>query len=303
MKNSVFYTLLTLGVSVTQAVPFPFSNDGGAGIVKFPVDREAGSSSNIRSFAQSSKFVNQTISTTNHFSYFFNVSVGTPAQQVRVQLDTGSSDTWFFQKGIGFPNDVSYQENASSTYQLVSHTYSAAYAGGDAVQGDWFKDKITIANYTIPSQLMALVKKASEATLPIGIIGVGRVELETSSKPATYPNIPVSLHDQGYINRIAYSLYLNNYSRGFNFTIHEFNHKGGNSMVARGCNFLLSKIDSDRTLQAKIRTERFKIQNTVPRECGRVSLVHVALDVLDWGPTSESIRNPWHETHQQKEWC
>lgn len=51
-----------------------------------------------------------------------------------------------------------------------------------------------------------------------------------------------------------------NHSRRFNFTVHEFNHKEGKSMAARGCNFLLSNIDSDPILQAKIRTEGFKKQ-------------------------------------------
>ncbi len=70
-------------------------------------------------------------------------------------------------------------------------------------------DTLTIGKTSIQNMTMGL---AFQASRPLGIMGIGYVADESiaSTDPnLEYPNIIAQLKDHGYINTLAYSLWLN----------------------------------------------------------------------------------------------
>ena len=75
--------------------------------------------------------------------------------------------------------------------------------------GDYFNDTLAIGNTVIKQMTMGL---ALEASRPLGIMGIGYDADESiaeQSPDAIYPNVISQLKNQGYINTLAYSLWLN----------------------------------------------------------------------------------------------
>lgn len=89
--------------------------------------------------------------------YFANISLGTPAQSLRLTIDTGSSDLWCNSatsrlcSSRSDPCDVSgtYSANSSSTYKLISDDFNISYVDGSAAIGDYVSDTLRIGGATL----------------------------------------------------------------------------------------------------------------------------------------------------------
>ena len=151
------------------------------------------------------------------------MTVGTPPQPFSLQLDTGSSDLWV----PGANSDAcgqdptfcqqygAYDEAKSSTFQPIGQRgdFAISYQDNSGVQGDYFNDTLAIGNTGIKDMTMAVAQQASR---PFGIMGIGYIAGESiagQSFNTTYPNVISQLQDQGYINTLAYSLWLNDLSK------------------------------------------------------------------------------------------
>lgn len=153
--------------------------------------------------------------------YFATCSVGTPAQDLTLQLDTGSSDIWvpYSQASVcqgtsGSDSCTfgSFDPDSSRTFVDVGKgEFSIQYVDGSHSKGDYFTDAFQIAGANISNVTMGL---GINTDIPYGLVGVGYALNEAivfgeNSQSAAYPNLPVVMKQEGLINSNAYSLWLN----------------------------------------------------------------------------------------------
>lgn len=151
------------------------------------------------------------------------MTVGTPPQSFGVQLDTGSSDIWIpsvrsdacQQSPDACQQLGAFDDAQSSTFVQISEddAFQIQYQDNSGVIGDYFNDTLTIGKTTLKNMTMGL---AQQATRELGIMGIGYNADESISAvdpTQVYDNIISQLVDQGYINTLAYSLWLNDLSK------------------------------------------------------------------------------------------
>lgn len=155
--------------------------------------------------------------------------MGTPAQNFRFHIDTGSSDLWANvetssictqtdnQSGPSsngnIPCSVSgtYNANQSSSYKYVNSDFSIKYADGTGAAGDYVTDTLNIGGQTVQNQQFGVGYQSTSAE---GVMGIGYPALEAivqnsaTTGVSPYSNVPQSMKDQGLINSNAYSLWL-----------------------------------------------------------------------------------------------
>ncbi|KAF2462442.1 aspartic peptidase domain-containing protein [Lineolata rhizophorae] len=148
--------------------------------------------------------------------YFANASIGTPAQDFRLHIDTGSSDLWVNSADSAICSrtsecDISgvYDGNSSSTYEYVNSDFNITYADGTGASGDYIKDTFHIGGASLTGLQLGV---GYESTSSEGILGIGYPLNEVAVVGAgdtPYANLPKLLADRGMIQSNAYSLWLN----------------------------------------------------------------------------------------------
>lgn len=146
-----------------------------------------------------------------------NGTLGTPAQSVRMHLDTGSSDLWVNTAKSTLCSAASrpcsfagtYTANSSSTYEYVGSWFNISYVDGSGASGDYVTDTITIGDTTIDGFQFGV---GYQSTSEQGILGIGYAANEVQVGRAgkePYENLPLKMVSSGQIQRNAYSLWLN----------------------------------------------------------------------------------------------
>jgi len=149
--------------------------------------------------------------------YFANASLGTPAQNFRLHIDTGSSDLWVNSVtstlcrtgGNRCGDSGTYNANRSSTYKYVNGVFNISYVDGSGASGDYATDTFRFGGQSLENLQFGIgyVSSSPEAILGIGYaineVAVGRAGLDP------YPNLPQKLVNDGKISSNAYSLWLN----------------------------------------------------------------------------------------------
>lgn len=137
-----------------------------AGIVKVPIDRRAPLT--LMQRLKLPRTVSLSVSPTggvdsiviNDFEdaqYYGTVSIGTPAQDVRVVYDTGSSNLWASDIKPGLLSSHKYYDHSkSSTYVANGSTFNIRYGSGP-VSGFYSKDTIALGDISIPEYTFAEV--------------------------------------------------------------------------------------------------------------------------------------------------
>ncbi|OAQ87142.1 candidapepsin-4 precursor [Purpureocillium lilacinum] len=149
--------------------------------------------------------------------YYLNVSLGTPPQQVRVHLDTGSSDLWVNTNASTLcsqhdtPCNFSgtYSANQSSTYQYLGSDFNISYVDGTAAIGDYATDTVRVGGTDLPALQFGIGYNSTSTESVLGI-GYPKNEVQVSrldKKP--YQNLPAKMAANGVIASSAYSLWLN----------------------------------------------------------------------------------------------
>ncbi|KAI6825250.1 acid protease [Hortaea werneckii] len=156
--------------------------------------------------------------------YFMNITIGTPGQDLRMHIDTGSSDLWVntpssdICDGTGqyaqYNYDIcadsgTYAPNKSSTYEYVNDEFNISYVDGTGASGDYVKDVVKFGGVSLEGQQFAIGYTSSSSE---GVLGIGYPINEVAvayNGGNPYPNIPVHLVNDGHINTNAYSLWLN----------------------------------------------------------------------------------------------
>ncbi|KAK7205658.1 aspartic peptidase domain-containing protein [Myxozyma melibiosi] len=165
--------------------------------------------------------VNNTVSQdldNEYYLYYTNVTVGTPGQDLRLQIDTGSSDVWFQSAENKICQESSdpcaesgiYDPDSSSTYSLLSTDFSIRYGDYSYAKGNYASESFTIGGKTVANLTVGI---ATDANATQGIMGIGydtnEAVIFTAGASRRYQNLPDLLVSQGFIESRVYSLWLN----------------------------------------------------------------------------------------------
>jgi len=152
------------------------------------------------------------------YLYYANVSMGTPPQNLRLHLDTGSSDVWVEtmksrlcqQRSGPCRATGTFNPDNSSTYEQVSDDFDISYVDGEYARGDYGKDVFTLSGGAKVTGLQFGV--GLDTTSTDGIMGIGfdlnEVQVQRLGKEP-YRNLVDLMVDQKLIRSRAYSLWLN----------------------------------------------------------------------------------------------
>ena len=148
--------------------------------------------------------------------YFANITLGTPAQQLQMHIDTGSADLWVNVANSTLCQSSStpcaggtYDFSASSSSQIVNTEFNISYVDGSGAVGDYVSDTLGFGSVALTGFQFGIGTQSSsqEGVLGIGYqineVQVNRAQLEP------YPNLPAALVNANFINSAAYSLWLN----------------------------------------------------------------------------------------------
>ncbi|GAB0139002.1 hypothetical protein EsDP_00007221 [Epichloe bromicola] len=149
--------------------------------------------------------------------YFLNTSLGTPPQDVRLHVDTGSSDMWvntpasrlcaLAQQPCSYAQ--AYSANASSTYRYVGGYFNISYLDGTGAAGDYATDVLRFSGQTISSFQFGV---GYESTSAQNVLGIGYPSNEVQvarARRKPYQNLPAKMHADGIISSNSFSLWLN----------------------------------------------------------------------------------------------
>lgn len=141
------------------------------------------------------------------FAYYeATVSVGTPGQQIKLLLDTGSSDMWvlgqnvncggggIFSQGIDCTQSGVFDTSKSSTYHKnESIPFDIKYSDGSESKGFYGTDNLGLGGTTLNDFTFAVADSASDGQ---AVLGIGPIENEQSlytDNPVAYANLPLAL--------------------------------------------------------------------------------------------------------------
>jgi hypothetical protein len=191
--------------------------------------------------------------------YFATCQIGTPGQDLTLQLDTGSSDIWVpastaqvcsrrGDRGCSFGSCMlsmvaktylgrrektnlfgAVNPDESETFEVVGEgNFDISYVDTSYAKGDYFTDVFEIGGAVIQNMTMGL---GSDTDINHGLVGVGYPQNEaivgtTQSLRSMYPNLPIQMVNEGLINTAAYSLWLNDLGE-----LSHASHLGGSEML------------------------------------------------------------------------
>ncbi|KAF7904537.1 hypothetical protein EAF00_001871 [Botryotinia globosa] len=221
MRTTTFITAAVGILSTrTDAIQLQKRTDGPARVVGLDVVRKQVENplarDKLRKLRRRSKTVTATLDNEETL-YFANGTLGTPAQSLRLHIDTGSSDLWVNTASSTLCSKKTnpcqlagtYTANSSSTYAYVASDFNISYVDGSGASGDYVTDTFTIGSTTLDKLQFGIGYTSSS---PEGILGIGyeinEVQVGRAGKKA-YNNLPAQMVADGLINSNAYSLWLN----------------------------------------------------------------------------------------------
>lgn len=152
--------------------------------------------------------------------YMVNATIGNPPQLVRLQVDTGSSDTWVPYNGNNICSDYPQFCEASGvvnpgwseTYHDLKTPFQAQYLDGTVARGTMFEDDFSLGGYDLEQiQIAGVVSIKTPYTSSMGILGLGYSNCEANTDGSCgykYPNVLDEMQKQGMISKRAYSVWL-----------------------------------------------------------------------------------------------
>jgi hypothetical protein len=100
--------------------------------------------------------------------YMVNITVGTPAQNLSLSLDTGSSDIW-----VNVPNSTYcaadddpcsstglFKLEDSSSFKMLDYEMNATYVSGFLAKGPYATDTLVIGGATVKNMQFAVAEES-----------------------------------------------------------------------------------------------------------------------------------------------
>ena len=217
MKTSAAAALLGLFATASSALQLIPRGDGPPAVVGININRKHVANPTKRD--QIRRRQTQTVSETldnEETLYFANVTLGTPGQNLRLHIDTGSSDLWTNSaksqlcQSYYDPCSVSgtYDPDKSSTSKLISNDFNISYVDGSGALGDYRSDTLNIGGAKLENLQFGL---GLDSSSPEGILGIGypinEIQVNRNNKKQ-YSNVPQAMVDAKLIQSSAYSLWL-----------------------------------------------------------------------------------------------
>lgn len=143
-------------------------------------------------------------------AYLTNVEIGTPAQTLPLDFDTGSSDLWVF-SSLTPSSSVNGQKTydvttSSTTKKLSGASWSISYGDGSSSSGDVYMDTVSIGNLTVSSQAVEAATSVSDEftsdSSNSGLVGLGMSTLNTvtpNQQKTWFDNIKSSLDSELFV--------------------------------------------------------------------------------------------------------
>ncbi|KAK9372032.1 aspartic peptidase domain-containing protein [Lipomyces chichibuensis] len=216
MKFSTIATLALLASESVLGSPIIEYRSKTQGVVHFPIEARSKPKERLARRLQK-RDSNSTVTMTldndiKDGAYLTNITIGTPGQSIRVQLDTGSSDLWVQSSDnptcLVSPDFCAttgkFDGASSSTFTSTSEDFTISYADGTSADGVYVKDTLSFSGISIEKFTFGL---ASNASSSLGVFGIGFDTNEAAR--TTYENLPDMLVSNGLIGVKAYSLWLN----------------------------------------------------------------------------------------------
>ncbi|EMF12616.1 aspartyl proteinase [Sphaerulina musiva SO2202] len=148
--------------------------------------------------------------------YFSEIAVGTPPQEFKVVLDTGSSNLWVPSSECGSIAcylHSKYNHGDSNTYKQNGSEFAIRYGSG-SLEGYVSQDTVQIGDLKIKDQLFA--EATSEPGLAFafgrfdGIMGLGYDTISVNGIPPPFYN----MIDQGLLDEKVFAFYLSSTDKG-----------------------------------------------------------------------------------------
>ncbi|KAK9770972.1 putative Peptidase A1 domain-containing protein [Seiridium cardinale] len=124
--------------------------------------------------------------------YITPVSIGTPAQTLNLDFDTGSSDLWVYSTLLPAADDKGQTEwapaKSTSAKKLSGYTWKISYGDGSSSSGIVYQDVVTIAGISYAKQAVEAAEKVSSEfvsdTDSDGLLGLAFSNLNSVSPVA-----------------------------------------------------------------------------------------------------------------------
>jgi len=148
--------------------------------------------------------------------YFSEMVIGTPPQEFKVILDTGSSNLWVPSSECGSIAcylHTKYDHDSSSTYTKNGSAFEIRYGSGE-LSGYVSQDTVQIGDLKIKDQLFA--EATSEPGLAFafgrfdGILGLGYDTISVNKMPPPFYN----MISQGLLDEPVFAFYLSDTANG-----------------------------------------------------------------------------------------
>ncbi|KAI1497917.1 secreted aspartic proteinase precursor [Biscogniauxia marginata] len=136
--------------------------------------------------------------------YLTPVSIGTPAQTLNLDFDTGSADLWVFSTELASRyqsgHSVYSPSKSSTSKKLSGYTWDISYGDGSGASGDVYTDIVNIGGVSFASQAVEAASTIStqftEDTDNDGLVGLAFSTINTvspSSQKTFFDNVKSSL--------------------------------------------------------------------------------------------------------------
>lgn len=182
--------------------------------------------------------------------YFVYLDIGTPPQTQQCKVDMGSSDSFFISTGaasysgqttgMAWIGELPFNASESTTLYYYPQTFAALESFYFNVSGVFAADDITVqtkagygpiesenANGTarLTNMTFGLVENEGEflrsCLIGLGLQG-GELSIDTMENgkaSPVYDNFPIAMKDNGLVNRVSYSVFLNQTIDGPSFVL------------------------------------------------------------------------------------